>query len=88
MEPIRVAALSPPIVPGDKERNLASAEAGMRAAAGRGVELAVFSEWYLTHCIADLDPERFISRRTDANYPLKKRRPELYVPITGSDGIG
>ena len=31
--------------------------------------------------VADLDPERFISRRTDANYPLKKRRPELYGPI-------
>ncbi|HUW31761.1 MAG TPA: carbon-nitrogen hydrolase family protein [Planctomycetota bacterium] len=28
--------------------------------------------------VADLDPERFISRRTDANYPLKKRRPELF----------
>jgi len=28
--------------------------------------------------VADLDPERFISRRTDADYPLKKRRPELF----------
>ena len=27
---------------------------------------------------AELDPSLFISRRTDADYPLKKRRPELY----------
>ena len=25
--------------------------------------------------VAELDPERFFSRRTDANYPLKKLRP-------------
>jgi len=31
--------------------------------------------------VAELDPARFISRRTDANYPLKKRRPELYAPV-------
>jgi len=32
----------------------------------------------LNMVVADLDPERFVSRRTDANYPLKKRRPDLY----------
>jgi predicted amidohydrolase len=31
--------------------------------------------------VAEIDPERFVSRRTDANYPLKKRRPELYGPL-------
>ena len=51
MEKIRVAALSPKIVRGDKEHNLASARRGMEAAKAAGVELAVFSEWFLTHCI-------------------------------------
>ena len=51
MEKITVAALSPTIVSGDKEKNLASAYQGLLAAKHRGVELAVFSEWYLTHCI-------------------------------------
>jgi hypothetical protein len=31
--------------------------------------------------IAEIVPERFTSRRTDANHPLKKRRPELYGPL-------
>jgi predicted amidohydrolase len=34
--------------------------------------------------VAELDPRRFESRRTDANYPLKKRRPELYGPLLQS----
>jgi len=38
----------------------------------------------LNMMVADLDPERFISRRTDANYPLKKRRPELYGRLVES----
>jgi len=38
----------------------------------------------LNMVVADLDPERFISRRTDANYPLKKRRPELYGKLVES----
>ena len=45
------AALSPTLVPGDKRHNLESARRGLLAAKDRGVELAVFSEWYLTHCI-------------------------------------
>ncbi|MHB9129488.1 MAG: hypothetical protein ACYDBB_00165 [Armatimonadota bacterium] len=32
--------------------------------------------------VADLNPERYISRRTDANYPIKKRRPKLYGLLT------
>ena len=51
MEPIVVAALSPALVRGEKEKNLASAYRGLLAAKQCGVELAVFSEWYLTHCI-------------------------------------
>jgi len=51
VEPIRVAAISPDITPGDKTRNLESAHKGLLEAKGRDVELAVFSEWYLTHCI-------------------------------------
>lgn len=35
----------------------------------------------LNMVVADLDPERFVSRRTDADYPLKKRRPELYGAV-------
>ena len=31
--------------------------------------------------VADLDPEPFVSRRTDKDYPLKKRRPELYQDV-------
>ena len=51
MEKITVAALSPTIVPGDKQKNLASAHKGLLAAKARGVDLVLFSEWYLTHCI-------------------------------------
>lgn len=50
MQSITVAALSPVITPGDVPRNLASAYAGLQAAKAQGVELAVFSEWYLTFC--------------------------------------
>jgi len=53
MEPMRVAALSPDGKAGDKEHNLAAAARGIEAAADAGVELAVFSEWYLTHCVND-----------------------------------
>jgi predicted amidohydrolase len=45
------AALSPTITPGDVARNLESAHRGLLAARKRGVELALFSEWYLTHCV-------------------------------------
>jgi predicted amidohydrolase len=51
MQKIRVAALSPTITPGDKAKNLESAYRGLSEARRAGVELAVFSEWYLTHCI-------------------------------------
>lgn len=51
MQKIIAAALSPTIVPGDKDHNLQSAYRGLLAAKARGVQLAVFSEWYLTHCI-------------------------------------
>ena len=51
MEKVVAGALSPRIVNGEKERNLASAYKGLLAAKSRGVELAVFSEWYLTHCV-------------------------------------
>lgn len=51
MQPMRVAALSPALTPGDKSRNLAAAYAGLQAAQAEGVELAVFSEWYITHCV-------------------------------------
>ncbi len=51
MEKIRVAALSPTAKPGDKKHNLAAARCGVIAAKEQGVELAVFSEWYLTLCI-------------------------------------
>jgi predicted amidohydrolase len=51
MQKIIAAALSPTIVPGDKERNLESAHRGLCAAKEQGVQLALFSEWYLTHCI-------------------------------------
>lgn len=53
MEKIIAAALSPTIVSGDKKRNLESAHKGLLAAKKRGVELAVFSEWFLTHCLDD-----------------------------------
>src|SRR5262245_16190863 len=53
MEIITVAALSPTIVSGDKQKNLASAYKGLLAAKKHGVELAVFSEWYLTHVVTD-----------------------------------
>ena len=51
MEKVRVAALSPTITPGDKAKNLESAYKGLVEAKKESVELAVFSEWYLTHCI-------------------------------------
>jgi predicted amidohydrolase len=51
MDPITVAALSPSITPGDVEANLASAYHGLQAAKAQGVELALFSEWYLTHAL-------------------------------------
>ncbi len=51
MQPITVAALSPTITSGDTARNIASAHAGLLAAKAQGVELAVFSEWFLTHCV-------------------------------------
>ena len=50
MEKIIAAALSPRILSGDKDKNLASAYEGLLAAKKQGVELAVFSEWFLTHC--------------------------------------
>ncbi len=49
MEKITVAALSPTITPGDVARNVDSVYRGLQAAKARGVELAVFSEWTLTH---------------------------------------
>ncbi len=51
MQKLIAAALSPTITPGDKARNLASAYTGLQAAKAHGVELAVFSEWFLTHCV-------------------------------------
>lgn len=51
MEKIIAAALSPTIISGDVNKNLASVYRGMTAAGARGVELAVFSEWTLTHCV-------------------------------------
>lgn len=51
MEAITVAALSPSITPGDVDRNLEAAYRGILAAHDCGVGLAVFSEWYLTHCV-------------------------------------
>ena len=51
MEKLVAAALSPTIISGDKARNLDSAYQGLLAARRAGVELAVFSEWFLTHCI-------------------------------------
>ena len=51
MDRIVVAALSPTITRGDKGKNLESAYRGLLAAKKQGVELAVFSEWFLTHCI-------------------------------------
>lgn len=51
MEGIRVAALSPNGKPGDKDHNLAAAHRGLEAAKKEGAELALFSEWYLTHCV-------------------------------------
>lgn len=53
MKPLRAAALSPGITPGDKARNLESARRGLTRAREEGVDLAVFSEWYLTHCVDD-----------------------------------
>lgn len=53
MQPITVAALSPTITPGDTARNLASAYAGLQAAKAEGVELAVYSEWFLTHSVSE-----------------------------------
>lgn len=53
MKKIRVAALSPNFTPEDKQKNLASAYRGLVEAQKRGVELALFSEWYLTHCVAE-----------------------------------
>lgn len=52
MQPITVAALSPRITPGETARNLESAYAGLQAAKAQGVELAVFSEWFLTHAVS------------------------------------
>ena len=51
MNTLIAAALSPTLVPAEKEKNLAAAYRGLLAARERGAELAVFSEWYLTHCI-------------------------------------
>ena len=51
MKPIRVAALSPTFRPAEKDYNLERARTGMEAASAEGVQLAVFSEWYLTHCV-------------------------------------
>ena len=51
MEKIVAAALSPTITPAEKEKNIEAAYRGLNEARKRGVELAVFSEWYLTHCI-------------------------------------
>ena len=51
MEKIIAAALSPTITRGDKAKNLESAYKGLLAARRAGVELAVFSEWFLTHCV-------------------------------------
>jgi len=51
MKAVRVAAISPDITPGDKNRNLESAHKGLLKAKKQDVELSVFSEWYLTHCI-------------------------------------
>ena len=31
--------------------------------------------------VADLNPEKYIARRTNEDYPLKKRRPEMYKYI-------
>lgn len=51
MERINVAALSPRIEPGNKEHNLGSAYRGLVEAKKHDVELAVFSEWFLTCCV-------------------------------------
>jgi predicted amidohydrolase len=51
MRKFTAAALSPTITPGDVSKNLASARRGLEAAKAVGVELAVFSEWFLTHCV-------------------------------------
>ncbi len=51
MDTIIAAALSPTITPGDVARNLDSAYRGLLAARNQGVKLALFSEWFLTHCI-------------------------------------
>lgn len=53
MQPIRVAALSPTFIPADKDHNLARARAGLEACRAQGVELALFSEWYLTCSVDD-----------------------------------
>ena len=51
MQPIRVAALSPTFLPADKAHNLTRVRAGLEACRAQGVELALFSEWYLTNCV-------------------------------------
>ena len=51
MRKFTAAALSPTIVSGDVQRNLASARKGLEAAKAAGADLAVFSEWYLTHVV-------------------------------------
>lgn len=51
METLIAAALSPTIIPADVAHNLAAVYTGLAAAKARGVELAVFSEWTLTHCV-------------------------------------
>jgi predicted amidohydrolase len=53
MKPIRVAALSPTFEPNNKAHNLGRARAGLQAARTEGVQLAVFSEWYLTNSVSD-----------------------------------
>ena len=51
MDAIRVASLSPNGKSGDKEHNLAAARKGLEAAKAEGAGLALFSEWYLNHCV-------------------------------------
>ncbi|HEY3416107.1 MAG TPA: nitrilase-related carbon-nitrogen hydrolase [Armatimonadota bacterium] len=53
MKPIRVAALSPSFKPGETEYNLERARAGLQAAHAADVELALFSEWYLTNSVSE-----------------------------------
>lgn len=53
MDELVAGALSPTITPGEVARNLDSAYRGLLAAQARGVNVAVFSEWFLTHCIEE-----------------------------------